>query len=210
MKIINSTLIIIGSITCVFWIGVALHSLYCRLKPKYKYPSNLKHLPCKFRIKFARLVIKLNPRNRNRKIVNVKFLYEDSGFCYEYYKCEDNNRYYIRQGKSCWYSTYGKGGEPLSIVLDAKFVITNPQPKKPSEEMRFKYSLLSRYESDIHYYLGWGKRSNYSLPDPKGHIDEMKKLYKSFPRRKRPKWITLEKINEYERVIFETDDLPYY
>ena len=79
-----------------------------------------------------------------------------------------------------------------------------------SEDERFRYMLLDRYRSDVEYFLGWGKRGSSRLPNPKNHIEKMRELYNSFAGDKRPQWISLEKINEYERIIFETNELPFY
>lgn len=147
-------------------------------------------------------------------IIKVKFVREDSGFCREYYKCVDSNRYFIKQEEYrenfTWYTTDRIDGEPGFPVSSEKFQVVIPPPQKPTKDERFRYMLLDRYRSDVHYFLGWGKRGSNALPDPKGHIEAMKELYNSFSEDKKPQWISLEEINEYERIIFETNELPYY
>jgi hypothetical protein len=150
------------------------------------------------------------------KTIKVKFLYEESGYCREYFQCTETNKYYIRQEESennfIWYTTDARDGEPEYPVKNSiVFEIINPNIK-PSKSDQFKYMMLSRLKMDIQYYLGWGKRNNDHLyyKDPKKHIQQMKNLWDSFEEDKKPDWLTMEQIKEYERIIFETNELPYY
>jgi NAD(P)H-flavin reductase len=63
--------------------------------------------------------------------------------------------------------------------------------------------MLSRLESDCKYYLGYGNRYKKHLYylDEQEHIDEMKKLYNSFPDDEKPQWISYDKILEYEKLM---------
>lgn len=149
------------------------------------------------------------------KTIKVKFLHEESGYCREYYQSTETKKYYIKQEESennfIWYTTDAQDGEPNCPIHNVNFEIINPQIK-PTKEDRFKYMMLSRLKMDIHAYLGWTKRNNDRLyyDDPKKHIEEMKKLWDSFDEDKKPEWLTMEQIKEYERIIFETNELPYY
>lgn len=71
------------------------------------------------------------------------------------------------------------------------------------ERTEFKYRMLFRLKSDCEYYLGFGNRSKNRLyyKDEQEHIDEMKKLYNSFPKDQQPVWLTYEKILSYEKAM---------
>lgn len=67
----------------------------------------------------------------------------------------------------------------------------------------FRYKLLSRLQMDCEYYLGYGNRAGDRLwaGNEQDHIETMKNLYLSFPDEKKPQWITLDDISEYERAM---------
>jgi hypothetical protein len=69
--------------------------------------------------------------------------------------------------------------------------------------IRFNYMMLSRLESDCKYYLGNGNRNPKHLwaGDEEKHIAEMKKIYNSFTNDKKPEWLTMEQILEYEKQM---------
>lgn len=75
--------------------------------------------------------------------------------------------------------------------------------KEVSQEERFNYMMLDRLRSDCNYYLGFGNRNARSLwaKDEKEQIEEMKKLYNSFPDDKKPEWLTYEEILEFEKLM---------
>lgn len=68
------------------------------------------------------------------------------------------------------------------------------------KDLNFNYQLLGRLEQDCIYYLGYGNRNKSQLwaLDEQEQIKTMKDLYDSFPEDKKPNWITLAKIREYE------------
>ena len=70
---------------------------------------------------------------------------------------------------------------------------------------RFNYQMLGRLQSDCEYYLGYGNRNNKHLwaGNEQEHINEMKKLYKSFTDDKKPEWLTWEDILNYEKRMLE-------
>ena len=74
---------------------------------------------------------------------------------------------------------------------------------EPSSEDRFNYMMLSRLKMDCNYFLGFGnghvKHLYYDTIDE--HISEMKKLYNSFSDDKKPEWLTLDEIIEYENEM---------
>jgi hypothetical protein len=67
----------------------------------------------------------------------------------------------------------------------------------------FNYQMLNRLKSDCEYYLGCGNRCKKYLyyKDEQEHIDEMKKLYNSFPDDEKPEWLTFEQILNYEKAM---------
>jgi NAD(P)H-flavin reductase len=68
---------------------------------------------------------------------------------------------------------------------------------------KFNYQMLGRLKSDCDYYLGYGNRNKKHLyyHDEQEHINEMKKLYNSFPDDKKPEWLTYEEILNYEKAM---------
>ena len=68
---------------------------------------------------------------------------------------------------------------------------------------KWMYMMLSRLESDCKYFLGFGNRNKDVLyyKDVDIHITEMKKLYNSFSEGEKPEWLSLEKIEEYEKAM---------
>ena len=67
----------------------------------------------------------------------------------------------------------------------------------------FRYQLLGRMQTDCNYFLGNGNRLDKFLWA--GSVEEqiayMKALYNSFPDDKKPEWISLEDINNYEDAM---------
>ena len=71
------------------------------------------------------------------------------------------------------------------------------------QDETFRYQLLGRMQSDCEYYLNNGGRNPKHLwsGDEKKHIKDMKSLYKSFDRDKRPDWISWRDILKYEKQM---------
>lgn len=71
------------------------------------------------------------------------------------------------------------------------------------EVSEFDYMMLSRLQSDCEYYLGYGNRSERNLwaGSVKGQIKEMKRIWDSLPEDKKPEWLSMEDILEYERKM---------
>jgi hypothetical protein len=74
---------------------------------------------------------------------------------------------------------------------------------------KFKYMLLGRLESDCKYFLGAGGRYEKALwsGSIQDHIEDMTALYNSFSDDKKPEWITLEKIKEYEKQMNDDEHI---
>lgn len=67
----------------------------------------------------------------------------------------------------------------------------------------FKYQMLSRLQNDCDYFLKAGNRSPSVLwaKNVDDHIKLMRDLYNSFAEEDKPEWITLDKIEEYEKEM---------
>lgn len=70
---------------------------------------------------------------------------------------------------------------------------------------KFNYMMLGRLQSDCDYYLGFGNRHEKHLwaGSVDGQIKEMKRLWNSFPKDKKPEWLTMEQILKYEKEMKE-------
>lgn len=71
------------------------------------------------------------------------------------------------------------------------------------KEDTFRYQMLSRLQMDCDYFLGNGNRADKHLwagnvPD---HIKIMRALYNSFSDDKKPEWISMEDIDNYEKEM---------
>ena len=75
--------------------------------------------------------------------------------------------------------------------------------KYVNEDKEFKYQLLSRLQSDCDYFLGVGNRAEKHLwaNNVEDQTALMKALYNSFSEEDKPEWITLDKIEEYEKEM---------
>lgn len=72
-----------------------------------------------------------------------------------------------------------------------------------SRDKHFRYQLLDRMRSDCDYYLGYGNRHPKYLwaGSEKEQIDTMKALWLSFSEENKPEWLTLERIEAYEKEM---------
>lgn len=72
----------------------------------------------------------------------------------------------------------------------------------------FKYHLLGRMQTDCNYFLGAGNRAEKFLWA--GNVPEqiayMRAIYNSFPDDKKPEWISLADIDEYEKKMLKLDE----
>lgn len=64
-------------------------------------------------------------------------------------------------------------------------------------DLKFRYMLLSRLQSDCEYYLNYGNRQPKCLwaDDEDLQVELMIKLHNSFDEK--PEWLTLDKIIDY-------------
>lgn len=70
----------------------------------------------------------------------------------------------------------------------------------------FEYQLLSRLKADCEYYLKWGGRSVNHLwaGNVEAQIAKMKELWNVLETK--PRWLTMEQINKYERQMTVTEE----
>ena len=71
------------------------------------------------------------------------------------------------------------------------------------EVNKHNYMMLDRLRSDNEYYLGNGNRHEKHLwaGNVDGQIAEMKKLWNELPKDKKPEWLSMEDIENYERKM---------
>lgn len=72
-----------------------------------------------------------------------------------------------------------------------------------NHDKSFRYQLLDRLRSDCEYYLGYGNRHAPHLwaKDEAEHIACMKALWNSFSPEDKPSFLTMEKIQEFEKQM---------
>lgn len=72
-----------------------------------------------------------------------------------------------------------------------------------AQPLSIRYGLLGRMEADCEYFLGYGFRSEKYLwgQNVADHIFYMKSLWNSFSLEKKPEWLSMEKIEAYEREM---------
>ena len=63
--------------------------------------------------------------------------------------------------------------------------------------------MLDRLKTDCEYYLGYGNKNPRHLwaEDEVKHIAEMKRIWSWFSDDKKPEWLTMEQILEYEKAL---------
>lgn len=65
----------------------------------------------------------------------------------------------------------------------------------------FRYRLLSRMKMDCEYFLGFGNMVNKYLwaGSVQLQIAYMKAIWESFQSNRKPEWLTIQQIEQYER-----------
>jgi len=146
------------------------------------------------------------------KKIKLIYKYEENG---NYYYEDENEKLYCENGNHnigevrLWYCTKDYG-EPICEVenLENYELVNNPKDDpnyERKEANQFNYMMLNRLQSDCKYFLGNGNGSLKSLyyQDIDRHIEEMKKIYNSFPNEEKPEWISLEEIDSYQEKMNE-------
>lgn len=72
-------------------------------------------------------------------------------------------------------------------------------------EPRFRYMMLDRLRQDCEYSLNrcGGSENVLWAKDAKAQIAHMKALWKTFPEKDTPEWLTWEDILEFERRLIK-------
>lgn len=104
-------------------------------------------------------------------------------------------------GREAWGSVTYK--RPVSEVLVNSFEMV----KLDDTDFSAQYQMLSRLKSDCDYYLGFGGRHPKHLwaGSVGDQIAMMRDIWQKLPQDKKPEWLTLEKIDEYERGMNGTE-----
>lgn len=70
---------------------------------------------------------------------------------------------------------------------------------------KLDYMLLSRYQMDCDYFLGYGNgyEGHLYYHSVEKQIEKMKELWNSFAENEKPQWLTMEQIEKYEKDMLE-------
>lgn len=87
--------------------------------------------------------------------------------------------------------------------INRNYLLVDIDKSVPQNDETFRYRLLDRMKTDCNYFLGNGNRLDKYLwaGNVESQIAYMKALYNSFPDDKKPEWISLEDINNYEDAM---------
>lgn len=97
--------------------------------------------------------------------------------------------------------------KPISYTILIDKLIKSGKEKglfaNGGEVNEFDYMMLGRLKSDADYYLGYGNRNEKVLwaLNVDDHIQEMKNRWNALPEDKKPEWLTMEDILEYEKKM---------
>ena len=89
-------------------------------------------------------------------------------------------------------------------ITETKLTDEQPVNEVNEKDYTFDYSFLSRLKSDCKYVI------DHQISNPRWslwgitvekHIEEMRKVYNSFPDDKKPQWITMDDIDNYEKTM---------
>lgn len=72
-------------------------------------------------------------------------------------------------------------------------------------DLKFRYMLLSRMQSDCEYYLNYGNRNAKRLwaGDERRQIEYMMLLHDSFNEADKPQWLTMDEILDFQKRMTE-------
>lgn len=89
-------------------------------------------------------------------------------------------------------------------ITETKLTDEQPVNEVNEKDYTFDYSFLSRLKSDCKYVI------DHQISNPRWslwgitvekHIEEMRKVYNSFPDDKKPQWITMDDIDNFEKEM---------
>lgn len=94
-------------------------------------------------------------------------------------------------------------------MLDYPRTIGNEYYEQLPEEMRFRYSMLGRLESDCKYFLDGHNLEKFLWAGTvEKQIEEMRRRWNEFEEDEKPEWLTMEDIDEYEREMLRVRRIP--
>lgn len=84
-------------------------------------------------------------------------------------------------------------------------IVIKGEENEPSPSDRFNYMMLGRLKSDCDYYLGNGNRYEGHLwaKNATEQIEEMKRIWNTFDSDKKPEWLTMADIKNYEKAMVD-------
>ena len=115
----------------------------------------------------------------------------------------------IYEGDICevnLFDAYGSDYQKLyKVFVKSPEVVIDKSVLQTDET--FRYMLLGRMKIDCNYYLGNGDGHNKFLwgGNVETQIAYMKALYDSFPNEKKPEWISIEDIDNYQKEMIEKE-----
>lgn len=115
---------------------------------------------------------------------------------------------YCFEKNTSWY--YGTNEETYQKLCKAfadksSEVVIDKSVLKTDET--FRYQLLGRMQTDCNYFLGNGDGHNKFLwgGNVETQIAYMRALYDSFPNDKKPEWLSIEDIDNYQKEMIEKE-----
>ena len=143
------------------------------------------------------------------KKIEVEFIGLDN-FHHPIYKCDETEQLFkdVNQGRGepelydCGNQIEGDVGFPMS----KDFEITYATKYKESARS-FDYQFLGRLEQDCRYFLAYGNRyiGHLWAKNVDEQIAEMKRIHNSFSEDEKPEWLTMEEIENYEKLMKEEE-----
>lgn len=119
----------------------------------------------------------------------------------------------INTERAAYRNTYVDGKRIESIKIydpynDEYFAVgTNDIHYEPlSEEKSFEYQMLGRLKLDCDYFLGngYGYEPHLWAGSVEKQIKEMRDRWNAFEEDEKPEWLTMEQIDEYEKLMLKT------
>jgi|GEM_PF-967714 len=114
------------------------------------------------------------------------------------YCFEKNSSWYYGTNEETYQKLYKVFVKSPEVVIDKSIL---------QMDETFRYQLLGRMQTDCNYFLGNGDGHNKYLwsGNVETQIAYMRALYDSFPNEKKPKWISIEDIDNYQKEMIEKE-----
>lgn len=115
-------------------------------------------------------------------------------------------KYCLKKNSSWYYGTNEETYQKLyKVFVKSPEVVIDKSILQTDET--FRYQLLDRMQTDCNYFLGNGDGHNKFLwgGNVETQIAYMRALYDSFPNEKKPEWISIEDIDNYQKEMIEKE-----